>query len=72
LKIELSESTLEWQAKAREYADAYLLPHEVEAELNGGVLHEEITTRNKSRAIELGFNSIDVPKDWGGLALPPG
>jgi alkylation response protein AidB-like acyl-CoA dehydrogenase len=69
LKIELSESTLEWQAKAREYADAYLLPHEVEAELNGGVLSPEITKRNKSRAIELGFSAIDAPKSHGGLGL---
>lgn len=70
MKIELSDSALKWQTKAREYADEYLQPHEVEAELNGGVLPEEITKRNKSRAIELGFSSIDVPKDWGGLALP--
>ena len=67
MKIELSQSTLGWQAKAREYADEYLQPHEVEAELNGGVLPEEISKRNKARAIELGFSAIDVPKKWGGL-----
>jgi len=70
LKIELTQDTLEWQAKARAYADEYLQPHEVEAELNGGVLPEEITKRNKLRAIELGFSAIDVPKEWGGLQLP--
>jgi len=70
LKIELTPDTLDWQAKARAYADEYLQPHEVEAELNGGVLPAEITRRNKLRAIELGFSAIDVPKEWGGLQLP--
>jgi alkylation response protein AidB-like acyl-CoA dehydrogenase len=70
VKIELSDSALEWQAKARSYADEYLQPHEIEAELNGGVLAAETTKRNKLRAIELGFSAIDVPRKWGGLQLP--
>jgi len=69
VKIELSENALKWQAIAREYADDYLQPHEVEAELNDGVLSAEITARNKKRAIELGFSAIDVPKSHGGLEL---
>lgn len=69
MKIELSDSAQAWQAKAREYADEYLQPHEVEAELNDGVLPREITKRNKARAIELGFSAIDVPKAYGGLEL---
>ena len=69
MKIELSDSALQWQKIAREYADEYLQPHEVEAELNDGVLPAEITKRNKNRAIELGFSAIDVPKAYGGLEL---
>jgi alkylation response protein AidB-like acyl-CoA dehydrogenase len=69
VKIELTENALKWQAIAREYADEYLQPHEVEAELNDGVLPAEITQRNKNRAIELGFSAIDVPKAHGGLEL---
>jgi acyl-CoA dehydrogenase len=69
VKIELNENALKWQAIAREYADEYLQPHEVEAELNDGVLPAEITKRNKQRAIELGFSAIDVPKTHGGLEL---
>jgi acyl-CoA dehydrogenase len=69
VKIELSEGARKWQAIAREYADEYLQPHEVEAELNDGVLPAEITARNKARAIELGFTAIDVPKAYGGLEL---
>ncbi len=70
MEIDLSKDTREWQRIAREYADNYLQPHEVEAELNDGVLPDEITARNKQRAIELGFTAIDVPKSHGGLELP--
>lgn len=69
MKIELSEKALAWQAKARKYADEYLQPHEVEAELNDGMLPDEVSARNKKRAIELGFSAIDVPKSHGGLEL---
>lgn len=69
MNIEISESAREWQATARAFADEYLMPNEVEAELNGGELPQEIRKRNKARAIELGFAAIDVPKAWGGLAL---
>ena len=69
MKIELSDNALKWQAIAREYADEYLQPHEIEAELNDGKLPGEISKRNKERAIELGFSAIDVPKAWGGLEL---
>jgi alkylation response protein AidB-like acyl-CoA dehydrogenase len=47
-----------------------LQPHEVEAELNGGVLPADVVGRQKKRAIELGFSAIDVPKSHGGLELP--
>ena len=70
MKIELSDSAIEWQRHARSYADEYLQPHEVEAEMNEGVLAPEITKRNKARAIELGFSAMDVPKAYGGLELP--
>ena len=69
MKLDLSQSALEWQAKARAYADEYLLPHEVDAELNNGELAPELTQRNKERAIELGLSLIDAPKSHGGLEL---
>ncbi len=70
MKIELTESARRWQALAREFADEYLKPYEVEAELNEGALPEKITRRNKHRAIELGLSAMDVPKSHGGLELP--
>ncbi|MDH3748256.1 MAG: acyl-CoA/acyl-ACP dehydrogenase [Gammaproteobacteria bacterium] len=69
MKVEISDTALVWQARAREFADAYLQPHEVEAELNNGELPDEISSRNKKRALELGFAEIDVPKAHGGLEL---
>jgi acyl-CoA dehydrogenase len=69
LKIEISDDARKWQAVARTYADEYLQPHEVEAELNDGELPAAITKRNKKRAIELGFSGIDVPKRYGGSEL---
>lgn len=70
MKIQLSVSAERWSRTAREYADEYLLPHEVEAELNGGVLPVEIVAKQKKRALELGFGRMDVPTSHGGLELP--
>ena len=70
MEIPLSKDARKWQRIARQYADEYLQPHEVEAELNEGALPAEITARNKQRAIELGFTAIDVPRSHGGLELP--
>ena len=70
MHIDISDDARVWQKIARDYADNYLQPHEVEAELNDGVLPKEITQRNKLRAIELGFTAIDVPRSHGGLELP--
>ena len=70
MNIFLSDDARRWQSIARQYADEYLQPHEVEAELNGGELAPATRKRNKARAIELGFTLIDVPKSHGGLELP--
>jgi alkylation response protein AidB-like acyl-CoA dehydrogenase len=70
LRIELSDSAIAWQKKARQYADEFLQPYEVQAELNGGVLPAEIVAKQKKRAIELGFSAMDVPRAYGGLELP--
>ena len=69
MEINLNKNTKKWQKVAREYADNFLQPHEVQAELNHGELPQEITKRNKERAVNLGFTAIDVPKKYGGLEL---
>ncbi len=70
MQIQLDDETREWQREARAYADEYLQPHEVEAELNGGELPADVAARNKARALELGLSAMDVPRRYGGLELP--
>jgi alkylation response protein AidB-like acyl-CoA dehydrogenase len=70
MEIQLGDGARKWQTIGREFADEYLQPHEVEAELNNGELAPEITKRNKARALELGFPGLDAPKSHGGLGLP--
>ena len=69
MDIQLSDSARKWQQTAREFADDYLQPHEIEAELNNGELSADIAKRNKERAIELGFPGLDAPVAHGGLGL---
>ena len=65
-----SSATLEWQRRAREYAERELMPHEEYAELHEGELPPEVAARHKKRALELGIGRMDAPLAQGGLALP--
>jgi len=65
----LAPSSLEWQRKAREYAEKDLIPFEEVAEFNEGVVPPEIAARHKARALELGFSRMDAPVEQGGLGL---
>jgi alkylation response protein AidB-like acyl-CoA dehydrogenase len=69
MKIQMDRTALEWQEKARRFAEDELIPHEVSAELNEGKLAPKIAKCHKNRAIELGFSAMDVPKSYGGLGL---
>lgn len=64
-----SPETLEWQRKAREFAEE-LIPFEETAELNEGLLPKDVTARHRATGIELGFSRLDVPREHGGLQLP--
>ena len=66
----LSPETLEWQRKARAFAEEELIPYEEQAEFNEGVIPTEARARHKRIAQELGFARMDAPKAHGGLALP--
>jgi alkylation response protein AidB-like acyl-CoA dehydrogenase len=58
----------EVQAAARTLADE-LIPFEVEAEMNGGRLPDEVRARHRARVDELGLRSINMPKELGGAGL---
>jgi alkylation response protein AidB-like acyl-CoA dehydrogenase len=66
----LSPATLEWQRKARAFAERELIPHEEYAETHDGELPPEVAERHKRLAIELGLSRMDAPAAYGGLALP--
>jgi acyl-CoA dehydrogenase len=53
------------QARARAFMDE-LIPHEVEAEMNGGKLPREVVERHRGKVRELGFVAINMPKELGG------
>ncbi len=69
MKLNLDKTTQEWQGKARRFAEEELIPCEIEAEMNGGRLPAEVSKRHKKMAIELGFSSMDVQPEYGGLGL---
>jgi len=66
----LSPATLEWQRKARDFAEQELIPFEETAEFNEGLLPKEVTARHRALGRELGFSRMDAPLAAGGLALP--
>ena len=69
MQISLDETATSWQTKARDFAEQELIPCEVEAEMNAGRLPPKTAKRHHRMAIELGFSSMDVPTEHGGLAL---
>jgi alkylation response protein AidB-like acyl-CoA dehydrogenase len=69
VKLNLDKTTLEWQTKARRFAEQELIPQEIEAEMNAGRLPPEISKQHKQIAVELGFSSMDVPHEYGGRQL---
>jgi acyl-CoA dehydrogenase len=58
----------EVQGAARTLADE-LIPFEVEAEMNGGRLPDDVKERHRARVDELGLRSINMPKELGGAGL---
>lgn len=69
MKLKLDAVAREWQEKARRFAEQELIPCELEAEMNEGRLAPAVAGRHKKMAVELGFSSMDAPREHGGLAL---
>jgi acyl-CoA dehydrogenase len=66
----LPPDCLEWQQRIRAFTDEELIPWEVEAEMNDGVIPEEASRRHRELADEMGLNRMDLPVAVGGLDLP--
>src|SRR5215813_8906534 len=58
-----------WQARVRRFVDEDLIPFEVEAEMNGGLLPEEVRQRHRRKAREIGLHALGIPKELGGQGL---
>ena len=61
----LSEDDLRIRDTARAFVES-LMPHEVEAEMAGGLLPKELTAEHSRRAIELGLYATNMPTSVGG------
>lgn len=69
MQIQHRQSTLDWQEKVRQFVDAELIPWEIEAEMNQGVIPESASKNMLDRAVALGLSKMDAPKAHGGLAM---
>ena len=61
----LTEEDLRIRDTARAFVES-LMPHEVEAELAGGLLPKEVTAEHSRRAFELGLYATNMPTSVGG------
>ena len=69
MEIQHKQSTIVWQEKVRQFVDAELIPWEIEAEMNQGVIPESVSKNMQDRAIALGLSKMDAPLQYGGLNM---
>ena len=69
MDIQHSKSTIEWQEMIRKFVDKELIPWEIEAEMNGGVIPESVSKRMQNEAIKIGLSRMDAPTEYGGLNM---
>ena len=65
----MSDEDREIQERARAFVDDELIPHEVEAEMNGGEISEDLREKHHRLAIELGLYAMNMPKELGGTGM---
>ncbi|MEM7221987.1 MAG: acyl-CoA dehydrogenase family protein [Pseudomonadota bacterium] len=69
MTFQLPSPALAWQAKIRAFVDRALIPWEVEAEMNDGVLPDATAAEHRQSALAMGLSAMDVPESEGGLGL---
>lgn len=69
MDIQHSARTKEWQQKVRQFVEKDLIPWEVEAELNNGILPAGVSAMMQDKAIALGLSKMDAPIGQGGLGM---
>jgi acyl-CoA dehydrogenase len=65
----MSEADREIQERARRFVDDELIPHEVEAEMHGGQLPDDVREKHHRMAIDLGLWAMNMPRELGGGGL---
>jgi len=65
----MSDADREIQERARRFVEDELIPHEVEAEMHGGRLPDEVREKHHHMAIDLGLWAMNMPKELGGGGL---
>jgi acyl-CoA dehydrogenase len=65
----LPPSARAWQEKVRRFVDEELIPFEVEAEMNGGVLPEGVRQLQRRKAKDIGLHALGIPREHGGQGL---
>ena len=68
MHINLPDDVKEWIKTAESFLEE-TKPWEVEAEMNSGKVPEEIDSKHRQMAIDLGLSSMDMPKNIGGQEL---
>ena len=68
MHINLPNDVKEWIKTAESFLEE-TKPWEVEAEMNSGKVPEEIDSKHRQMAIDLGLSSMDMPKNIGGQEL---
>jgi alkylation response protein AidB-like acyl-CoA dehydrogenase len=62
----MSDEEREIQARARRLMDDEFIPYEVEAEMNGGQVPEDVLERQHKAVTEAGFDALNMPRELGG------
>lgn len=65
MDLSLPQEALRWQRRARDFAESYLFPHELELEAKGA-LPAETREMLRRAVVEHGFNGINHARDVGG------
>ena len=65
----MSDADREIQERTRRFVDDELIPHEVEAEMHGGGLPDDVREKHHRMAIDLGLWAMNMPKELGGGGL---
>jgi alkylation response protein AidB-like acyl-CoA dehydrogenase len=70
MSFALPQEAVSWRDKARELVTRELQPLEVDIEMSGGRIPDDLRKAHEKACVALGITMMDVPKAHGGLALP--